>query len=39
VGNRGVETILELRLDGAEKKALASSAEILRRAYAQVEKV
>jgi len=39
VGNRGVETILELRLDAAEQKALAASAEILRRAYAQVEKI
>ena len=33
IGKSGVEHVVELRLDGSEKKALEHSADILRRAY------
>jgi L-lactate dehydrogenase len=36
VGTNGVEAVLELRLDGREQQALEASAEVLRRAYAQI---
>lgn len=36
IGERGVEAVLELRLDPAEQKALEASAAILRHAYAQL---
>lgn len=36
VGKRGIESVLELRLDKAEQTALEASAEILRHAYAQL---
>jgi len=37
VGCSGVESIIELHLNEAEKKALDSSAAILKRAYAQLQ--
>jgi L-lactate dehydrogenase len=38
VGNCGVETVLELRLNEVEQKSLEASAAVLKHAYAQLQK-
>jgi L-lactate dehydrogenase len=37
VGNSGVETVLELRLDEAEQRSLEASAAVLKHAYTQLQ--
>ena len=37
IGNRGVESVLELHLDAEEQKALEHSAGVLKHAFAQLK--